>query len=56
MTSRYEEFVDKEMVQSICKLLDKSLNPLELEAVYKHCEYRLYELHDPRAINGDYDA
>ena len=53
MANRYDEFVDGEIVESICNIIDKSLNPVEIEAVYKHCEYRLYEAHDPRAMYGD---
>tara|TARA_B100000287_G_scaffold292544_1_gene275871 strand:- start:3372 stop:3542 length:171 start_codon:yes stop_codon:yes gene_type:complete len=53
MANRYDEFVDEEMVDSVCKIVDKCLNPLEIEKVYKHCEVRLYEAHDPRALYGD---
>ncbi len=53
MVNRYDEFVDEEMVDSVCKIVDKCLNPVEIEAVYKHCEYRLYEAHDPRAMYRD---
>ncbi len=53
MPNRYDEFVDEEMVDSVCKIVDKCLNPVEIEKVYKHCEVRLYEAHDPRALHGD---
>ena len=56
MVTRQDEFVDGEMVDSICKIIDKSLNPVELEKVYKHCEYRLYEIHDPRPMYEESDS
>lgn len=37
----------------IISLAKDLLDPVEIETVIKFLEVELYELHDPRAINGD---